>query len=448
MSQLSDESSTNGAAPRAYGFDTRAIHAGQRPDPATGARAMPIYQTTSFVFDSPDHAASLFALQEFGNIYTRIMNPTTGAFEERMASLEGGIGALAAASGQAAQFMSVFTMMEPGDHMVAASTLYGGTFTQFVHTFRKLSIDITFVDPDDPENFRKAITPKTRAIYGETIGNPGANILDLETVAKIANEAEVPLIVDNTFATPYLCRPIDWGATVVVHSATKFIGGHGNSIAGVIVDSGKFNWQNGKFASVAAPSGAYHGLDFPGTFGPLAYILKVRTEALRDIGACLSPFNAFLLMIGLETLSLRMDRHCANSLAVAKMLQEHEAVESVSYPSLPGSPYASLAQKYLPKGAGAVFTFVLKGGREAGRRFIEKLELFSHLANVGDTKSLVIHPATTTHQQLSDDELRAAGVDPGMVRLSIGLEEISDILDDLDRALKASQVGTGAAVRV
>jgi O-acetylhomoserine (thiol)-lyase len=438
--------------PRQFGFDTRAIHAGQRPDPYTGARAMPIYQTTSFVFESPDHAANLFELQEYGNIYTRIMNPTTAAFEERIASLEGGAGAVATASGQAAQFMSLMTMLVPGDHIVTARTLYGGTFTQFEHTFKKLSIDVTFVDPDDPESYAKAITPKTRVLYGETIGNPSANVLDIEAVAEIAHRHEIPLVIDNTFGSPYLCRPIEWGADVVVHSATKFIGGHGTSIAGAVVESGRFNWSNGKFDTIALPSPAYHGLAFHETFGPYGYLMKLRCETLRDVGACLSPFNAFLLLLGLETLPLRMEKHVQNAQAVAEMLDAHPAVAWVRYPGLKSNQYHSLAQKYLPKGPGAVFTFGIAGGRAAGKAFIERLELVSHLANVGDAKTLVIHPASTTHQQMSDADLEAAGIGPEMIRISVGLESIEDVLWDLDQALTASQdvarsAGAAEAVR-
>jgi O-acetylhomoserine (thiol)-lyase len=427
------------AGPRQFGFDTRAIHAGQRPDPYTGARAMPIYQTTSFVFESPDHAANLFELQEYGNIYTRIMNPTTGAFEERIASLEGGAGAVATASGQAAQFMALMTMLVPGDHIVTARTLYGGTFTQFEHTLKKLGIDVTFVDPDDPGNFADAITPRTRVLYGETIGNPSANVLDIAAIAEIARANDIPLVIDNTFASPYLCRPIEWGADVVLHSATKFIGGHGTSIAGAVVESGRFNWSNGKFDTIALPSPAYHGLTFHETFGPYGYLMKLRCETLRDVGGCLSPFNAFLLLLGLETLPLRMERHCQNALAVAEMLDQHPAVAWVRYPGLPSNPYHGLAQKYLPKGNGAVFTFGIAGGRAAGKAFIEKLELVSHLANVGDAKTLVIHPASTTHQQMGDADLEAAGIGPEMIRISVGLETIEDVLWDLDQALRASQ---------
>ncbi len=424
---------------RKFGFNTRALHAGQRPDPTTGARAMPIYQTSSFVFDDTEHAANLFALQRFGNIYTRIMNPTTAAFEERIASLEGGVGALALSSGQSAQFITMFTLLNPGDEIVASNTLYGGTYTQFDISFRRWGINTIFVDADDPENFRKAITPNTKVIYGETIGNPKINVLDIEAVAKIAHEAGLPLVIDNTFGSPYLCRPIEWGADIVVHSATKFIGGHGTSIGGVIVDSGKFPWDNGKFPGMTEPSKGYHGIRFYETFGDFGFIMKARVESLRDMGPALSPFNSFLFLQGVETLGLRMDRHVANARAVAEFLTEHPAVSWVNYPSLPTSPYNALAKKYLPKGAGAVFTFGIKGGRGAGRKFIESVQLLSHLANVGDAKSLVIHPGSTTHQQLSDEEQIASGVTPDMIRLSIGLEDIEDIIWDLTQALENSQ---------
>ncbi len=424
---------------RQLGFATRCLHAGQKPDPATNARAVPIYQTTSYVFNDVDHAAALFNLEQFGNIYTRIMNPTTGVFEERIANLEGGIGALATSSGQAAQLLGVITMLNAGDQIVSASTLYGGTYTQFDISFRKLGIETVFVEPDDPENFRKAITPKTKLIYGETVSNPRINILDIEAVAKIAHEAGVPLMVDNTFATPYLCRPFEWGADIVVHSTTKFIGGHGTSIGGVLVDSGKFPWNNGKFPQFTEPTKAYHGLRYWDVLGGLSYIIKARVEGLRDMGPCMSPFNAFQFLQGLETLNLRMDRHVSNALAVAKFLEDHADVTWVNYASLPSSSYYALAQKYMPKGAGAVMTFGLKGGMAAGRKFIEALKLFSHLANVGDAKSLVIYPALTTHRQLSEDELKLAGIRDDMVRLSIGLEDLDDILWDLDQALSASQ---------
>ncbi len=422
-----------------FGFNTRSLHAGYQPDPTTGARAVPIYQTTSYVFEDSAHAAALFALQKFGNIYTRIMNPTTGALEERVASLEGGAGALAVSSGQAAQFIAVSSLMEAGDEMVAACTLYGGTYTQFDISFRKLGINVKFVEPDDPENFRRAITPKTKCLYGETISNPRGNVLDIEAVARIAHEHSLPLLVDNTFATPYLCRPIEFGADIVLHSLTKFMGGHGNSIGGVVVDSGKFPWEKGAFPQLTEPSRSYHGLKFREAFGELAFIVKARVEGLRDMGTCISPFNAFLILQGIETLGLRMERHVSNALAAARFLEEHGLVSWVKYPSLASSPYQGLARKYLPKGAGAVFSFGIKGGYEAGKKFIDGVRLFSHLANVGDARSLVIHPASTTHQQLSASEQAAAGVTPDMIRLSIGLEDIEDILWDLDQALEASQ---------
>ncbi|MBV8897191.1 MAG: O-acetylhomoserine aminocarboxypropyltransferase/cysteine synthase [Acidobacteriaceae bacterium] len=420
---------------RPLGFNTRSLHAGYDPDPATHARAVPIYQSTSFTFDDSDHAARLFALQEFGNIYTRIMNPTTAVLEARVASLENGVAALALSSGQAAQFLALTTIAVPGDQIVSASTLYGGTFTQFDVTMRRMGYDFVFVEPDDPENFRKAITPKTKLLYGETISNPRSNVLDLEAVAKIAHEKGIPFVVDNTFATPYVTRPIDYGADVVVHSLTKFMGGHGNSIGGIIVDSGKFPWNNGKFPHFTEPSAAYHGMKFWDTFGNISFIIKTRVEGLRDIGPCLSPFNAFLFLQGIETLSLRMDRHLENTLAVAKHLEGHAKVEWVKYASLESSSYHQVAQKYTPKGAGAVFSFGIKGGMAAGKSFINKLKIFSHLANVGDVRSLVIHPASTTHQQLGLAEQEAAGVTPELVRLSIGLEDVDDLIWDLDQAL-------------
>jgi len=425
---------------RSFGFDTRMLHAGHIPDAAVGARAVPIYQTTSFVFNDTEHAAQLFELKEYGNIYTRLSNPTTAVFEERLASLENGTGSVAVASGMAAQFVTFLTLLEPGDEIVASSHLYGGSVTQLTHTLKKLSITARFVDPTDIRNWEQAITPKTRALYGETIGNPRGSILDLEPLAKLAESRRIPLIVDNTFATPYLCRPIDWGATIVTHSATKFIGGHGNSLGGAVVESGKFDYR--RFATIADPSPSYHGLRFFDTFGHYGFLMKVRAESLRDTGACLSPMNAFLLLLGLETLSLRMDRHVANALGVARFLSEHPAVDSVWYAGLPAHPDHALAQKYLPKGPGAVFSFELKptaaNSRETGRKFIEALELFSHLANVGDARSLVIHPASTTHQQLTDDELRACGVSPGLIRISVGLETLEDLLWDLDQALTAA----------
>ncbi len=423
----------------AFGFNTRALHAGQRPDPATGARAVPIYQTTSYVFEDSDHAAALFALQRFGNIYTRIMNPTTAVLEERMASLEGGIGALALSSGQAAQFLTVNALCQAGDDLVSSSTLYGGTYTQFDTSFRRIGLNTIFVDPDDPENFRKAITPKTKLLYIETIANPRMNVVDIEAVAKIAHQANIPLVVDNTFASPYLCRPIEYGADIVVHSTTKFIGGHGTSIGGVIVDSGKFPWTKGNFPQINDPSPGYHGMRFSETFGELAFIIKCRVEGLRDFGPCMSPFNAFLFLQGIETLGMRMARHSANALAVAQRLAKHPLVTWVNHPGIDSSPYNKLAQQYLPLGAGAIFTFGIKGGLAAGKKFIESLQLFSHLANVGDAKSLVIHPASTTHQQLPEKDQIAAGVTPDMVRLSVGLEDLEDILWDLSQALEASQ---------
>jgi O-acetylhomoserine (thiol)-lyase len=426
-------------ADRKFGFETLCLHAGTLPDPTTGSRATPIYQTTAYVFDSADHAASLFNLQTFGNIYTRIMNPTNAALEERMAALEGGRGALALASGMAAQMVALLTLLEAGDELVSASTLYGGTYSQFDVSFRRLGIETKFVDPDDPENFRRAIGPKTKAVFAETIGNPVINVLDIERVAAIAHEAGIPLIVDNTFATPWLCRPIDHGADIVVHSATKFICGHGTSIGGVVIESGKFPWDNGRFPMMTEPSKGYHGVRFYETFGDFGWIMKARLETLRTLGPALSPFNAFLFLQGLETLALRMERHCANGLAIARFLKNHPAVAWVNYPGLPDNRYHALAQKYLPRGAGSIFTFGIRGGMGAGVRFIESVQVLSHLANVGDAKSLVIHPASTTHRQLSEEEQIAAGVAPDMVRLSIGLETLDDLLWDIGRALDESQ---------
>ena len=419
--------------PHQFGFDTRQVHAGQRPDPNTGARAVPIYQTTSYVFEDPESAAAYFNLQEFGNTYSRIMNPTVAVFEERMANLEGGSGAVAFASGIAAQAAALFTMLQPGDHVVSSSALYGGTVNQFKHLLRKMNVSLTWVNPDDPEAWRAAVRDNTKAFYGETIGNPGGNVLDIEMVASIAHERQIPLIVDNTFATPFLCRPIEWGADIVVHSATKFIGGHGTSIGGVVVESGLFNWSNGRFPVIAEPSPAYHGLQFHETFGTYGYVMKLRAETLRDLGAAMSPFNAFLFLQGLETLSLRMERHVRNSRAVAAFLARHELASNVTYPGLPDSRYRPLVDKYLPGGAGAVFSFDVRGGRAAGQEFIRGVTLWSHLANVGDSKSLIIHPASTTHRQLNDEELRAAGVGPGTIRLSVGLESVDDLIWDLER---------------
>src|SRR5438477_742629 len=424
--------------PRAFGFDTRAVHAGQRPDAYTGARAVPIFQTTSYVFEDTESAAAYFNRQGYGKAYSRIMNPTVGTFEERVASLEGGAGAVAFASGLAAQAAAFFTMLQPGDHIVASGALYGGSVTQLKHLSRKLSLGLTFVDPDSIDAWRAAVRAETKLLYGETIGNPGGNVLDIGAVADVAHDIGAPLMIDNTFATPYLCRPIEFGADIVVHSATKFIGGHGTSIGGVVVESGTFNWSNGRYPVVADPSPAYHGLAFYDTFGMYGYLMKLRAESLRDLGACMSPFNAFMFLLGLETLPLRMERHVANALGVARYLQQHPAVEGVRYAGLPDSAYLPLVEKYLPKGAGAVFAFDLRGGREAGQRFIESLRLWSHLANVGDAKSLVIHPASTTHRQLSDEELVAAGIAAGTIRLSVGLENLDDLVWDLERGLAAA----------
>jgi O-acetylhomoserine (thiol)-lyase len=421
-----------------YGFDTLALHAGQRPDPTTGARAVPIYQTSSYVFDDTEHAANLFALQRFGNIYTRIMNPTTAAFEERVAALEGGSAAVAASSGMAAQMVTMMTLLRPGDEIVASSSLYGGTHTQFDLTLRTWGVQTHFIDSTDPENYRRAITPRTRVLYGETIGNPRGDVLDIRAIADIAHEAGIPLVVDSTFATPYLCRPFEHGADIVVHSATKFIGGHGTSIAGVLVESGKFPWDNGKFPHMVDPSPGYHGVRFYETFGDFAFAMKARTETIRDTGPSISPFNSFMLLQGLETLSLRMDRHCQNALRVAQFLKEHPAVSWVRYPGLPDDPSHALAQRYLPRGAGAIFTFGVKGGYEAGKTVINSVRLFSHLANVGDARSLIIHPASTTHQQLSEEDQLAGGVTPDMIRLSVGIENVEDLLWDLDKALQAA----------
>lgn len=423
---------------RQWGFNTRALHEGY--DPATGmkARQVPIYATTSFVFDDSQDAADLFALQKFGNIYSRIMNPTMDVLEKRVASLENGIGALAMSSGQAAQFIAISSLMQSGDHMVSSATLYGGTYTQFDVSFRRFGFETTFVEPDDPENFRKAITPKTKLLYGETISNPRGNVLDIEAVAKIAHEHNIPLVIDNTFATPYVCRPIDYGADVVVHSLTKFMGGHGNSIGGIIVDSGKFDWKKGNFPMINEPSPAYHRMVFADVFGPMAYIIRCRVEGIRDIGTCMSPFNAFLFLQGIETLGMRMDRHLENTAKVVEFLEAQDKVTWIKWPSAKSSPYYSVSQKYCPKGAGAVFSFGLKGGREACIRFVDKLKLFSHLANVGDARSLVICPAVTTHQQLTEEQQLSAGVTPDMVRLSIGIEDIDDILWDLEQALAAA----------
>jgi O-acetylhomoserine (thiol)-lyase len=424
---------------RSYRPETLAVHAGQEPDPATNARAVPIYQTTSYTFDSSEHAANLFSLAETGNIYTRIMNPTQAVLEERIAALEGGVGALAVSSGQAATTYALLNIAGAGDEVVASSSLYGGTYNLFRHTLPKYGIHVHFVDPDDPENFRQAITEKTKAIYAESIGNPRVDVLDIEAVAQVAHEAGIPLIVDNTLATPYLLQPIAFGADIVVHSATKFIGGHGTAIGGVIVDSGKFDWTNGKFPGLVEPDPSYHGISYAEALGEVAYITKARVQLLRDIGAALSPFNAFLLLQGLETLHLRMERHSENALKLAHWLESHDAVEWVNHPGLKQHPSYHKARKYLPNGQGAIFTFGIRGGLEAGKRFIDSLELFSHLANVGDAKSLVIHPASTTHQQLTEEEQRATGVTPDLIRLSVGIESVDDLIADLDQALTKAQ---------
>jgi len=423
---------------REFGFATKSLHAGHTPDASSHARAVPIYQTTSFTFDNSAHAAALFGLKEFGNIYSRIMNPTTDVFEQRVAALEGGMAALATSSGQAAQFLAITSLAGQGDEVVAASTLYGGTYTQFDVSFRRLGIDVKFVEPDDPENFRKAITSKTRAVYGETLANPRMNILDIEAVSKIAHEAGVPLVIDNTMASPYLCRPIEHGADIVVHSATKFLGGHGTSIGGVIVDSGKFPWSD-KYPAVTQPSPGYHGLKFSEAFGAVAWIIKVRVEGLRDFGPCISPFNSFLFIQGIETLQLRMDAHCRNAQTVAEWLEKHDAVSWVKYPGLASSPYSAIARKYMPNGQGSIVTFGIKGGAAAGSKLIDNVKIFSHLANLGDAKSLIIHPSSTTHEQLNDEQQMAAGVSKDLVRISVGIEDVDDLIWDLEQAIAASQ---------
>jgi O-acetylhomoserine (thiol)-lyase len=422
---------------KAPGFETRAVHAGAAPDPTTGARVTPIYQTTSYVFDDVDHAASLFNLQTYGYIYSRIGNPTVSVLEERLANLEGGRGAIACATGHAAQMLAFFAFMEPGDEFLASRKLYGGSITQFGRSFKKFGWNVIFVDPDDPQNFKKALTPKCKAIFVESLANPGGVITDLEAVATIADKAGIPLIVDNTMASPYLCRPIEWGATLVVHSTTKFLSGHGNSMGGVVVDSGKFDWSSSdKFRGLTDPEPAYHGLKFHETFGDLAFTVAGHALGLRDLGATMAPLNAFLTITGIETLPLRMERHIANTAKVAAFLEGHPQVSWVSYAGLESSPYYKLGKKYLPKGAGSVFTFGLKGGYEAGVRMVEGVEIFSHLANIGDTRSLIIHPASTTHRQLSDEQKKAAGAGPDVVRVSIGIETADDLIADLDQALK------------
>jgi len=422
----------------AYGFDTLCLHAGQVPDAATGARALPIYQTTSFVFDSADHAASLFNLQTFGNVYSRISNPTVAALEERVAALEGGRAALACATGMAAQMVALLTLARHGDHIVAARTLYGGSYSQLAVTFAQFGIESTFVDPAEPDAFRRALKPNTKAVYAETIGNPQLNVCDIAALAQVAHGAGVPLVIDNTLASPYLCRPFEHGADIVVHSATKYLGGHGTTMGGVLVESGRFPYDNGRFPSMTEPSRGYHGVRFYETFGDFGFTMKARMETMRTLGPALSPFSAFLLLQGIETLHLRMPRHCESALAVARHLASHPAVDWVRYPGFGGDDDA-LVRRYLPRGAGGILTFGVRGGKDggakAGERVIESVEFLSHLANVGDAKSLIIHPASTTHRQLDEAEQRAAGVTPEMIRLSIGLESVDDILWDLDQAL-------------
>jgi O-acetylhomoserine (thiol)-lyase len=425
-------------ADREFGFETLCLHAGQIPDAQTGSRAVPLYQTTSYVFESAEHAASLFNLQTFGNVYTRLSNPTTAVFEERVAAIESGRAAVATASGQAAEMVAFLNILESGDHVVSSAKVYGGTNTMLSVNFRKLGIESTLVDPDDPGNFRRALRPNTKAIFSETLGNPAINVIDIAAIAAIAREAGVPFIVDNTAASPYLCQPIAHGADVVVHSATKYLGGHGTTMGGVVVESGRFPWDNGKFASMVEPSAGYHGVKFFETFGDFAFTMKARMEILRVYGPTLSPFNAWMLLQGIETLPVRMDRHCANAMAVARFLEGHPKVSWVNYPGLAASPYNALAKRYMPRGAGALLAFGIRGGFDAGVKFIGALTFVSHLANIGDAKSLVIHPASTTHRQLSEEDQVKAGVPPDMVRLSIGLESLDDILWDLERALAAA----------
>ena len=420
---------------REFSDETLCLHAGQIPDAVTGARAAPIYQTSSYVFDNADHAASLFNLQTFGNVYSRLSNPTNAVLEERVAALEHGRAALAVASGMSAQMIALLTLVNAGDEIVAARTLYGGSFSQMDVNFRRLGITTHFVDPDEPKNFANAITPKTRLLYAETVGNPNLNVLDIRAVADIAKDAGIPLVLDNTVPSPYLCKPIQHGADIVIHSATKFLGGHGTSIGGVIVESGNFQWDNGKFPEMVDPSDGYHGVRFYETFGDFAFTMKARMEYLRTLGPSLSPFNAFAFLQGIETLHVRMDRHCENALAVAQFLQKHSQVEWVNYPGLSDNKYYDLAQTYMPRGASAILTFGVKGGFAAGEKFIDRANFLSHLANIGDAKTLIIHPASTTHRQLNEEQQKAAGVTPDMVRISVGLEHIDDILWDIDQAL-------------
>jgi len=432
---MADE--TDDRPDRPYGFETRAVHAGAGPDPTTGARNVPIFQTTSYVFEDVDHAASLFNLQDFGYVYSRLGNPTVSALEERVASLEGGRGAVAAASGHAAQLLAFFTIMEPGDEFVASRNLYGGSITQFTHSFKKFGWKVNFVDPTDPEDFRRAITAKTKAIFLEVLANPGGLVVDIEPIARIAHEAGILLMVDNTMASPYLLRPFEWGADIVIHSTTKFLSGHGTSMGGVVVESGRFDWARSadKYPSLTKPDPAYHGLTFAETFGDFCFTMKTRAVGLRDLGPTMAPMNAFMTLTGIETLHLRMQRHCANALTVAQFLESHPAVAWVSHAGLQSSPSHQLAKKYLPRGCGAVFTFGLKGGFDAGVKVVEGVELLSHLANIGDTRSLIIHPASTTHRQLTAEQQIKAGAGPDVIRLSIGIESVDDIIADLDRAL-------------
>ena len=428
--------------PKFTRFDTLSLHAGQQPDPVTGARAVPIYQTTSYVFPDVDYAASLFNLERAGHIYTRISNPTVAVLEERIAALEGGVGAICTASGQAALHLAIVTLMGQGGHIVSSASIYGGSHNLFTHTLPRFGITTTFVNPRDPAAFKKALRPETRLIFGETLGNPGLEVLDLEAVSRIAHEAGIPLMIDSTFATPYLCRPFEWGVDIVMHSATKWLGGHGTAIGGVVIDSGKFDWEaSGKFPTLTEPYAGYHGLDFAEEFGPQAFIMRARAEGLRDFGASMSPANAFYILQGVETLPLRMSRHVENARKVVAFLAASEDVAWVNYPELPSHKDHALAKKLLPLGAGSIVSFGIKGGRVGGRRFIEALRVFSHLANVGDAKSLVIHPASTTHQQMDAAALAAAGVGEEMIRLSVGLEDAADLIDDLGQALRASRKG-------
>ncbi|MBP6819483.1 MAG: O-acetylhomoserine aminocarboxypropyltransferase [Ferrovibrio sp.] len=439
MSNNTNPPSPNNPNASPFGFDTLQVHAGTSPEPNTGARTTPIFQTTAYVFDDVDHAASLFNLQTFGNIYTRLTNPTTAVLEQKVAALENARAATAVASGHAAQLIACHMLMNPGDHIVASRKLYGGSITQFTHSFKRFDWHATFVDPDDIAGFAAAITPKTKAIFVESLANPGGVISDIEALAKVAHDAGIPLIVDNTMATPYLCRPVEWGADIVLHSATKFLGGHGNSMGGVIVDGGTFNWgQNDKFPHVAAATPAYHGLNFYETFGDMAFAVACRAVSLRDLGPAISPFNAFMILTGMETLSLRMQKHCANGQAVAEFLSKHPKVAWVSYAGLPSDRYHALAKKYLPKGAGSVFTFGVKGGYAAGTKLVETVKLWSHLANIGDTRSLIIHPASTTHRQLTPEQRAGAGAGDDTIRLSVGIEDVADLISDLDAGLNAA----------